>query len=162
MPANGRPEGSNMPDFIIDPNNKNWMSEHLQRYLSSHGEDGFYVDFRRIGGPAQVPTLVLTTTGRRSGKPQMLPLIFGHFDGKYVIIASKGGAAEHPAWFLNLEVNPLADIQVKAQKLQVHARVAAGDERLRLWQQMTAFYPAFDKYQARTEREIPVVVLEAA
>ena len=83
-----------------------------------------------------MPILILTTTGRRSGKPLMLPLIFGHFDGKYVIIASKGGAPEHPAWFLNLEANPLADIQVKALKLRVRARVAAG--------------------------EIPVVVLEAA
>jgi proline iminopeptidase len=151
-----------MPDFIIDPSNKNWMAEHLQRYLGSNGEDGFYVDFRRIGGPAQVPTLILTTTGRRSGKPQMLPLIFGHFDGKHVIIASKGGAPEHPAWFLNLQANPLADIQVKADKLRVRARVATGEERTRLWQQMTAFYPAFDKYQARTAREIPVVVLEPA
>lgn len=151
-----------MPDFIIDPANKNWMAEHLRRYLGSDGEDGYYVDFRRIGGPAQVPTLILTTTGRRSGKPQMLPLIFGDFDGRYVIIASKGGAAEHPAWFLNLEANPLADIQVKAQKLRVRARVTTGDERTRLWKAMTAFYPAFDKYQARTAREIPVVALEPA
>ena len=149
-----------MPDFIIDPSNKNWMAEHLQRYLGSNGDDGYYVDFRRIGGPAQVPTLILTTTGRRSGKPQMLPLIFGHFDGRHVIIASKGGAAEHPAWFLNLQANPLADIQVKAQKLQVRARAAAGEERTRLWRQMAALYPAFDAYQARTAREIPVVVLE--
>lgn len=151
-----------MPDFIIDPSNKNWMAEHLQRYLTSNGEDGFYVDFRRIGGPAQVPTLILTTTGRRSGKPQMLPLIFGHVDGKHVIIASKGGAPEHPAWFLNLQANPLAEIQVKAQKLRVRARVAADEERTRLWKHMTAFYPAFDKYQARTDRQIPVVVLEPA
>ncbi len=151
-----------MPDFIIDPNNKNWMAEHLQRYLRSNGEDGFYVDFRAIGGPARVPTLILTTTGRRSGKPLMLPLIFGHFDGKHVIIASKGGAAEHPAWFLNLQANPLADIQVKADKLRVRARVAAGEERTRLWQRMAAIYPAFDTYQARTAREIPVVVLEPA
>lgn len=151
-----------MPDFIIDTRNKNWMAEHLQRYLNSNGEDGYYVDFRAIGGPARVPTLLLTTTGRRSGKPQMLPLIFSHFDGKHVIIASKGGAPEHPAWFLNLQANPLADIQVKAQKLRVRARVAADEERTRLWKQMTAFYPAFDQYQARTDRQIPVVVLEPA
>lgn len=149
-----------MPDFIIDPNNKNWMAEHLQRYLGSQGEDGYYVDFRAIGGPAQVPTLILTTTGRVSGKPLTLPLIFGRFDGTLVIIASKGGAPDHPAWFKNLAANPLADIQLKADKYRVRARVATGDERARLWQQMNAFYPAFEKYQSRTAREIPVVVLD--
>ncbi len=151
-----------MTDYIIDPSNKDWIWDHMRGYLDSNGENGYFVDFRPVGGPAQVATLILTTTGRRSGKLQSLPLIFGRLDSHYVIIASKGGAPDHPAWFLNLQANPLAQIQVKAEKLAVRARVASPVERTRLWPQMNAIYPAFDKYQAQTEREIPVVVLEVA
>jgi deazaflavin-dependent oxidoreductase (nitroreductase family) len=159
MPLFSQPEDSIVTDFIIDPRNPEWMKAHMQAYLASQGEDGFYVDFRPIGGPARVPTLILTTTGRKSGQPQSLPLIFGQFDERYVIIASKGGWPEHPAWFLNLEARPTARIQVRGEQFQVKARAADEPERSDLWKRMLAIYPLFDKYQARTERQIPVVVL---
>lgn len=149
-----------MPNYVIDPKNPEWTKDHMRRYLASNGEDGYYVDFRPVGGPPQVPTLILTTTGRKSGKPQSLPLIYGEFDGRYVIIASKGGWPDHPAWFLNLEAQPIAELQIKAAKFKVRARIAAEPERGELWRQMAAMFPNFDRYQKRTQRQIPVVVLD--
>jgi deazaflavin-dependent oxidoreductase (nitroreductase family) len=151
-----------MPAYVIDPKRKDWASDHLARYLASDGEDGYFVDFRPIGGPAAVPTLILTTTGRRSGKPQTLPLIYGEFGRDCVVIASKGGWPEDPAWYLNLQANPLAQVQIKGEKRQVKARTAAPEERARLWQEMIKIYPLYDRYQARAPRTIPVVVLEPA
>ncbi|MFO1427257.1 MAG: nitroreductase family deazaflavin-dependent oxidoreductase [Steroidobacteraceae bacterium] len=149
-----------MPAFVVDPNQADWATEHLRRYLATNGEDGYFVDFSRIRGPAAVPTLILTTTGRKSGKPQTLPLIYGEAGRDCVIIASKGGAPEHPAWYLNLLANPEVGVQIKGTKLRARARIATGEERARLWKSMAAMYPPYDRYQARTQREIPVVVLE--
>lgn len=151
-----------MASYILRRDNPNWTADHLRRYLSSNGEDGYFVDFGEVGGPAAVATLILTTTGRKSGLPHSLPLIFGQFGQRAVIIASKGGAAEHPAWFLNLQANPQAQIQIRANKQQVRARIAEGAERTELWQGMNAIYPLFERYQARTARQIPIVVLEPA
>ena len=149
-----------MPAYVVQPDNKNWTAEHMRRYLDSNGEDGYFVDFSRIGGPALTPTLILTTTGRRSGTPQSLALIYGQDDDHYVIIASKGGAPDHPAWYLNLEAKPDVAIQIKGLHLRVRARTSLGEERARLWKMMANTYPPFDKYQARTQRQIPLVVLE--
>ncbi|MCS6946415.1 MAG: nitroreductase family deazaflavin-dependent oxidoreductase [Steroidobacteraceae bacterium] len=149
-----------MRAYVMRPDDLDWTQKHLRRYLETNGEEGYLVDFRAVGGPAAVPTLILTTTGRRSGKPQSLPLIFGEDAGRYVIIASKGGAPEHPAWFRNLLSNPDAEVQIRSERIAVRARVAEGEERARLWRQMAATFPSFDKYQARTTRQIPVVVLE--
>jgi len=149
-----------MAAYVVDPTRPDWMAEHMRRYLASDGEDGYYVDFRRVGGPELTPTLILTTTGRRSGKPQSLPLIFGHPGKDYVIIASKGGAPDHPAWYLNLTAHPEVALQIKGERLRARARIAAGEERARLWKMMAGIYPPYDRYQQRTAREIPVVVLE--
>ena len=149
-----------MPAYVVDPARPDWTADHMRRYLATNGEDGFYVDFRRVGGPELTPTLILTTTGRRSGKPQTLPLIFGQSGKNYVIIASKGGAPEHPAWYLNLLANPEVGLQIKGDRLRARARVAVGEERSRLWNSMAEIYPPYDRYQKRTVREIPVVVLE--
>ena len=149
-----------MSAFVLNPKDPNWAAEHMRRYLATDGEDGYYVDFTRIGGPPLVPTLILTATGRRTGRPQALPLIFGRAGKDYVLVASKGGAPEHPAWYLNLAANPEVELQVKGERLKARARTATGDERARLWQSMAAIYPPYDEYQQRTTREIPVVVLE--
>jgi deazaflavin-dependent oxidoreductase (nitroreductase family) len=114
------------------------------------------------GGPGLIPTLLLTTTGRKSGKPQLLPLIYGKTQKAYVIIASKGGAPSHPAWYLNLLAHPDANVQVEAKRFRVRARTATGAERSTLWDHLVRIYPPYTEYQKRTAREIPVVVLEPA
>ena len=137
-----------------------WMQDHLRRYLETDGEDGHYYDARAIGGPASVPALLLTTVGRRSGEPMQLPLFYGDVPGGYAIIASKGGAPEHPSWYLNLQANPRVRVQVGSRKFSAHARVAEGEERTKIWNQMLEVWPPYADYAAATEREIPVVVLE--
>jgi deazaflavin-dependent oxidoreductase (nitroreductase family) len=114
----------------------------------------------RIGGRFKTaPVLLLTTTGRKTGKRRTTPLLYGEDAGRYVLVASVGGAPKHPAWYLNLGGNAEATIQVGGRKLAVHAETASPDERARLWTLMTRMYPGYDDYQAKTSREIPVVVL---
>jgi deazaflavin-dependent oxidoreductase (nitroreductase family) len=137
-----------------------WIRDHVRRYRESNGADGHMWDSKVAGGPGPVPTLLLTTTGRRSKRRQTLPLIYGKTPSGYAIVASKGGAPSHPAWFLNLRDDPNVDVQVAADQLRARARVASGAERAALWKQMAAIYPPYDDYQRRTKREIPVVVLE--
>ncbi len=131
-----------------------WVREHLERYLQTDGEDGHIW--------RGVPTLLLTTTGRKSGEPYTTPLIYGEDAGRYVVVASRGGAPTHPQWYLNLNANPSVGAQVAADKFQATARTASSDEKPALWALMTGIYPPYDEYQAATEREIPVVILERA
>jgi proline iminopeptidase len=126
--------------------------EHVRRYRETGGEVGHIWQ--------GVPTLILTTTGRRSGEERATPLIYGEDDGRYVIVASKGGAPSHPGWYFNLSAQPEVDVQVRDERFPARARTATGAERSRLWEQMTSIWPAYDDYQEKTEREIPVVVLE--
>ena len=149
-----------MTDIRIAENLPDWIRDHLKRYIESDGADGHYWDASLGGGEGMVPTLLLTTEGRRSGQPLTIPLIYGEADNGFCVIASKGGAPSHPAWFLNLEANPEVHIQVGADKYMARARVAEGDERERLWQQMVGIDAPYTDYQAATERLIPVVVLE--
>ena len=137
-----------------------WIGDHLRRYIESNGADGHLWDSKPVGGPGPIPTLLLTKTGRRSRQPIIMPLIYGKADGKYVIVASKGGAPQHPGWYLNLAAQPAVEVQVLADKFRATARTAMGEERTRLWKMMAAIYPPYDAYQAKTQREIPVVVLE--
>ena len=137
-----------------------WIRDHIRRYLATDGEEGHLWDASLGGGTGMVPTLLLTTTGRKSGKPLLLPLIYGEHDGTYVIVASKGGAPSHPAWYVNLAANPEVDVQVKAKRFRARARTASGDERKKLWDEMVGIYAPYTAYQANTEREIPVVVLD--
>jgi deazaflavin-dependent oxidoreductase (nitroreductase family) len=130
-------------------------AEHVRRYLETDGEVGY----RWRNG---APILILTTTGRRSGEERVKPLIFGEDDGRYVVVASKGGAKHHPDWYLNLQADPDVHVQVKADRFAARARTAEGEERARLWERMAEIWPAYDDYRQRTDREIPVVVLERA
>jgi deazaflavin-dependent oxidoreductase (nitroreductase family) len=125
--------------------------EHVQRYRETDGEVGYLWN--------GVPALLLTTTGRRSGAERTTPLIFGRDGDDYLVVASMGGAPQHPAWYLNLVANPRAEIQVKADHIAVEARTATAEEKPRLWQIMRDIWPNYDAYQSRTERDIPVVVL---
>jgi deazaflavin-dependent oxidoreductase (nitroreductase family) len=106
-----------------------------------------------------VPTLLLTTVGRKSGKSMTMPLIFGRSGPDYVVVASKGGAPAHPAWYLNLDASPQVRVQVKAQKFAAVARTANPEERRALWPKMVEIYGPYAQYQTNTERQIPVVIL---
>jgi len=133
---------------------------HLELYQRTDGAEGHFVDFSRAGASAETPCLVLKTIGRKSGEAKLLPLIYGKDGDRFVIVASKGGAPKHPAWYLNLEANPEVGFQVGRKKYKGAARAAAGAERERLFKMMAGVFPPYDAYQARTDREIPVVVLE--
>jgi deazaflavin-dependent oxidoreductase (nitroreductase family) len=127
--------------------------EHVRRYEETDGEEGH--DWER-----DAPVLVLTTTGRKTGKEHKFALIYQEVDGDYVVVASKGGADKHPGWYLNLVHNPEVKVQVKADKFAARARTTEGDERVALWSRMAEVWPKYDDYQRKTAREIPVVLLE--
>jgi deazaflavin-dependent oxidoreductase (nitroreductase family) len=129
--------------------------EHVKRYRETGGEVGH--DWKRGS-----KTLLLTTTGRKSGKQSTTPLIYENDGDRYVIVASKGGADEHPGWYLNLEKEPAVEIQVKDEVIPARAHTAEGEERERLWNLAAQQWPDYNSYQQNTDREIPVVVLERA
>ena len=126
--------------------------EHVARYVETDGEEGHEWQ--------GTTTLILTTKGRRSGEWRSTPLIYQEHDGDYLVVASKGGSDEPPAWYLNLVANPEVRVQVKGDRFEARARAARASEKPLLWMKMTAAWPAYDQYQDETAREIPVVVLE--
>jgi deazaflavin-dependent oxidoreductase (nitroreductase family) len=115
--------------------------------------------FGRMG---KSPILLLNTVGRKSGKKRTSPLLYVMDGEDFVIIASKGGAATHPAWYLNLRANPEATVEIGDREVQVEAEVADPEDKARLWQKMVEMYPTYDDYQRKTEREIPLLVLRPA
>ena len=129
-------------------------ADHVRAYRETGGEVGYLWN--------RVPTLVLTVTGRRTGRQLSSALIFGRDGDDYLVVASMGGAPRHPSWYLNLQANPQARIQVKDQTIPVLARTAPQADKARLWRIMTDFWPNYDTYQSRTDRDIPVVVLSPA
>jgi deazaflavin-dependent oxidoreductase (nitroreductase family) len=126
--------------------------EHVRRYLKTDGAEGH--DWQGT------TALILTTTGRRSGESRSTPLIYGTHGDDHVVVASKGGAAEDPAWYLNLSEDPEVTVQVRGDRFNAHARTATPEEKPELWRMMTERWPAYDEYQQKTDRDIPVVVLE--
>ena len=134
------------------PPRAGWVADHHRRYVESGGADGH--EWR-----PGVPTLLLTTRGRRSGSLRRTPLIYGEDDGRYLVVASYGGAPHHPDWYLNLEADPAVTIQVGDREMTATAAPADADQRARVWPLMTAIWPDYDAYQARTSRTIPVVVI---
>ena len=127
--------------------------EHVRRYRETGGEVGHI--WKR-----GAPTLLLTTTGRRTGEQHTTPLIYGRDGENHVIVASKGGAPEDPGWYRNLAKTPEVELQVKDEVFSARARTAQGEERERLWRTMAEIWPPYDEYARKTDREIPVVVLE--
>jgi deazaflavin-dependent oxidoreductase (nitroreductase family) len=128
--------------------------EHVRRYRETDGEEGH--EWRGT------TALLLTTTGRRSGESRTLPLIYQPDGDAYVVVASKGGSDQHPLWYLNLVDDPQVEVQVKGDRFKARARTADAEERARLWPVMAATFPPYDEYQQKTDREIPVVILERA
>jgi proline iminopeptidase len=129
--------------------------EHVRRYRETNGEVGHAW---REGSTV----LLLTTKGRKTGEPRTTPLIYAQDGDRYVIVASKGGAPEHPGWYRNIEKDPKVELQVLGEVFPARARTAEGDERERLWRKANQVWPHYDEYATKTDREIPVVVLERA
>jgi deazaflavin-dependent oxidoreductase (nitroreductase family) len=125
--------------------------EHVRRYEETDGEVGYLWN--------GAPCLVLTTKGRRTGKPRKFALIFGTSGDDVLLVASKGGAPEHPGWYENLVADPEVEVQVRGDRYRGVARTADAAEKAKLWPIMTALWPSYDDYQARTDRDIPLVVI---
>ncbi len=151
-----------MSEAALPDNLPKWMQDHVARYLSSGGTDGHLYTIKAPNLPEMaVPSLLLTTVGRKSGKHFLFPLFYGETGSSYFIIASKGGAPEHPGWYRNILANPAVQIQVGTKKMHAQARTAASAERASLWEKAVKIWPPFADYQIKAVgREIPVVVLD--
>ncbi|MEM1436050.1 MAG: nitroreductase/quinone reductase family protein [Pseudomonadota bacterium] len=146
----------------LSPSLPDWIHAHVQQYLTDPAAAHDW-DARSAGGSGVLPTLLLLTRGRRSGKTLTLPLIYKQIGDDFVVIASKGGAPAHPAWFLNLETEARCAIQVGPAFHQGVARVLAGQQRAAAWKEMATLFPPYDSYQERAGgREIPVVAIQPA
>jgi deazaflavin-dependent oxidoreductase (nitroreductase family) len=128
-----------------------WVKEHIDEYVATGGAQGHLW--------RGVPTLLLTTKGRRSGELRRTALIYGRSGADYVVVASNGGAPTHPSWYLNLSADPHVTVQVGEEVFPATAREADPDEHETLWPEMAKIWPDYDNYQARTERTIPLIVL---
>jgi deazaflavin-dependent oxidoreductase (nitroreductase family) len=137
-------------DDPVDPPG-GWQRTHTEEYVATDGAKG-----HRWNGTT---TLLLTTRGRRTGTARRTPLIYGRDGETYLIVASKGGSPRHPEWYLNLAAHPRVRLQVGAERFDAGARTATPEEKARLWPVMTAQWPAYDDYQTRTDRDIPLVIL---
>ncbi len=140
----------------------NWMSEHVDRYLKSGGTDGHMYKIKPQGMDKEisVPSLLLVTKGRKSGEKYLFPLFYGETGKSYYIVASKGGAPDHPGWYKNILANPEVELQVGTKTIKAKARTASGAERQKLWDDSLNFWPPYADYAKKTPREIPVVVLD--
>ena len=137
-----------------------WLQEHTALYLEDP-ERAHDWDATPVGGTGLVPTLLLTTTGRKSGNKIPTPLLYQPTGSGFIVVGSRGGSDLHPAWYLNLIANPECEVQVGRFSYRATARVLASEERAAYWEWMTRFWPDYENYQARTDREIPLVILEA-
>jgi deazaflavin-dependent oxidoreductase (nitroreductase family) len=129
-------------------------AEHVARYRATDGQEGHEWQGTHC--------LILTTTGSSSGQERDAPLIYGRDGERLVVVASKGGAPDHPAWYKNLRANPRVNVQLLGDRFDATARDATEEERPELWSLMTHEWPSYDDYQKKTDRQIPVVVLERA
>jgi len=141
-----------LPEIVDNPDA--WVAGHIREYVATDGRRG-----HRLSG-WKASTLLLVTRGRRSGKLRRTALAYGEHDGRYVIVASNGGAERHPAWYLNLVDDPAVQVQVRDDRFAARARDATVDERPAQWKLMTSLGPELDDYQRKSGREIPVVILE--
>ncbi|MFV8819001.1 nitroreductase family deazaflavin-dependent oxidoreductase [Haliea sp. E17] len=140
---------------------KDWVVEHREMYLRSGGSQGHIMDLTPVGGHDFGTHLLLKYTGRKSGKVFITPLCYGAIGGEVVIVASKGGADHHPAWYLNVSESPEVEFQIATQAFRATWREPEGAEREKIWNFMVDSYPFYASYAASTERVIPLVVMKA-
>jgi deazaflavin-dependent oxidoreductase (nitroreductase family) len=128
--------------------------KHVERYVETDGEEGHHWQ--------GTTALILTTKGRKSGESRSTPLIYGRSGDDYLVVASLGGAPRHPQWYLNLQAEPEVELRVKGDRFKARARTATDEEKPELWQTMLGQWAPYADYQKKTDRAIPVVVLERA
>jgi deazaflavin-dependent oxidoreductase (nitroreductase family) len=136
-----------------------WISEHLETYLTSGGTRGHIMDVSAVGGRAMTTHCLIRCAGRKSGKSYVRPLIYGNFGGEIVIVASKGGADTHPSWYLNVLASNTIGVQIATQAFEATWREPEGEERHQVWAYMAHLYPPYLTYQRSTSRQIPLVML---
>ncbi|WP_329109198.1 nitroreductase family deazaflavin-dependent oxidoreductase [Micromonospora sp. NBC_01699] len=129
-----------------------WVANHIRSYVDSDGKEGQFWN--------GYPTLLLTVRGRKSGKLHRTALIYGRDGDNLLLVASSGGAPKHPSWYLNLTDNPEVTVQVGADVFAARARTATPEEKPALWQNVVSVFPPYAEYQTKTDRQIPVVILE--
>jgi deazaflavin-dependent oxidoreductase (nitroreductase family) len=135
------------------------IADHIKLYLE-RPEEAHLWDSSPVGVPGPVTTLLLTTRGRKTGKARHVPLLYVENDDAYLVIGSKGGDPADPVWYLNLQDNAECEIRVATYRTKARARTLEGEERARAWNKVAAKHPVYEKYQARTKRQIPIVSLE--
>lgn len=140
------------PNELVTDSPLGWVAKHVGQYVESGGKKG-----HRWSG---VDTLLLTTRGRSTGTLRRTALIYGRDRGRFVVVASNGGAKTHPNWYQNLETDPHVFVQVADERFEALARTATARQKPRLWHLMVSIWPEYEKYQTRTTRRIPVVILE--
>ena len=140
---------------------RDWISEHRELYLKSGGAQGHIMDITPVGGHSFTTHCLIKYTGRKSGKVFITPLIYGDIGGEVVIVASKGGADHHPAWFLNIHDSKEVEFQIGTQAFRATWREPEGEEYAKIWKFMVDVFPAYAKYQASTSRKIPLVMMKA-
>ena len=138
-------------DEIHDSPEK-WVASHIRNYVETDGQKGHTFNGK--------PTLLLTTRGRKSGLLRRTALIYGVDGADYIVVASNGGSAKHPLWYLNIVETPEVEVQVGSEKFAALAHVATPEEKSRLWSLMTGIFPTYDSYQRKTKRAIPVIILQ--
>jgi deazaflavin-dependent oxidoreductase (nitroreductase family) len=146
-----------MKDYPLDASTREALAAHVRLYRETNGRDGAVV----VENGRRQNALLLTTTGRRSREPRTAALYYGRDGEHWLVVASLAGYDHPPQWYLNLCAEPRVEVQVGPERFAATARTAAAEERPRLWSIVSGIYPVYDDYQAATEREIPVVVLEA-
>lgn len=140
---------------------RDWIVEHREMYLQSGGREGHVMDIRPVGGHSFTTHCLIRYTGRKSGKVFITPLIYGDIGGEVVICASKGGADEHPAWYLNIREGTEVEFQIATQAFRGTWREPGEEEREKVWNFMVDVFPAYAGYQSSTDRKIPLVMMKA-
>ncbi|MFY9928170.1 MAG: nitroreductase family deazaflavin-dependent oxidoreductase [Streptosporangiaceae bacterium] len=139
-----------------EPSSAAWVRDQVEQYESSGGTQGTTL------ADTGLPVVIVTNLGTKSGKLRKTPVMRVEHGGSYAVVASKGGAPEHPVWYYNIRDNPRVELQDGPRKQDMIAREVSGDERAQWWQRAVAAYPSYAEYQEKTSREIPVFVLEPA
>ena len=150
---------SNESSAEIAQTRRSWGQEHTQTYLESGGVKGHIVDVSDINGHKFTTCLLLQTVGRKSGETRATGLIYGDIGGEVVIVASKGGADQHPAWYLNIKASKEVAFQIATQAYRATWREPTGEERAKVWDFMVGVFPPYKAYHASTDREIPLVMM---
>ena len=149
-----------MSDSDGSPPGDNWLEQHLHGYLQSGGAEGHFYDFGPLNGAGYQPTCLIKHVGRKTGRTLIAPVIYGMVAGEIVVVASKGGAPTHPAWYLNIAASREVEVQIATQAFRATWREPADAERQRVWDQMVTIYPPYAEYQQMTDRLIPLIMMK--